>query len=63
MSRRPANTRAKASTIHCNIVALAFSSLCIVGKATFTDDTAMTTMTSDRHMTPRSNQRRWWMAG
>ena len=61
--RRPANTSAKASTIHCNMVALAFSSLCIVGRATFSDDTAITTMTSERHMIPRRNQRRWWMAG
>jgi hypothetical protein len=60
---RPAKTSAYASTIHWSIVALASSSRCSVGSATFNPETAMTTMTSDRQSTARSVQRRWWTSG
>ena len=60
---RPAKTSAYASTIHWSIVALASSSRCSVGSATFNPETAMTTMTSDRQSTARSVQRRSWTSG
>ena len=63
VSNSPAKTSAYASTIHWSIAALTSSSLWSVGRATLSDDTAITIITSDRHMIPSRNQRRWWTAG
>ena len=63
VSRNPANTIAYESKIHCRSVAVASRSRWIEGIAVLSPDTPITTITSDRHITPSRNHRLAWIAG
>ena len=63
VSSIPANTIAYESKIHCRSVAVASRSRWIDGIAVLSPDTPITTMTSDRHITPSRNHRLAWIAG
>ena len=47
-----------ASVIHCRSEPLAFSAVCMVGRAMFIEPRLLKTITIDEHRTTRINQRR-----